>query len=644
MNESDAADSKETLVPAGELAPWNTGDLPPPPLSGWRHWMALIGPGVVLAGTSVGTGEWLFGPAVSAQYGASLFWLALTSIIFQAFANLMFIRYALYCGEPMNVGILRTRPGPAFWMCVFLVLEVPGVLPYNASNAAVPLAAAFIGHLPRTDADDLLVKILGVTIFLLSFVPLVFGGTVYKMLEKIMTTKLVVVLGFLTFVAVTMVSAPVVWDVTTGFFRFGTVPLRPETLIVGRHFNVQLERDGIKYKVIGSWEPDGNPSGEITVFPEKQKFNLRNEDLSPELVDVRQEVLELSAPFNGKEQFTFDAQQANETLHAEGNVVDRHYWKPTLMAIRSSAGEQTFQSLEEVPQPQRGVFKNHFDHEGLAYVNALGYIGEHGRLPPLDWAIIVSFCGIAGAGGLTNMMFSNYARDKGWGMGSHVGAIPSAFGGLTVRLSHTGRVFPLDQENRSKWLGWIRHVRRDQAIWIAASVIGMALPCMMSLEFIRNASVAGDRVAAMSAEGIASRYPSYAGLFWFLTLFCGFLVLAPGQVSVGDQIARRWTDMIWTASARVKTLNIKVNHVYYTILVAYGICGLIILLTLKPVQTAKIATILSNVALGSVTLLSLYVTRTLMPRELRPHWLYQIGVVLCGLFFIGISVGVVFLL
>jgi hypothetical protein len=291
------------------------------------------------------------------------------------------------------------------------------------------------------------------------------------------------------------------------------------------------------------------------------------------------------------------------------------------MAIRSSAGEQTFQSLEEVPQPQRGVFKNHFDHEGLAYVNALGYIGEHGRLPPLDWAIIVSFCGIAGAGGLTNMMFSNYARDKGWGMGSHVGAIPSAFGGLTVRLSHTGRVFPLDQENRSKWLGWIRHVRRDQAIWIAASVIGMALPCMMSLEFIRNASVAGDRVAAMSAEGIASRYPSYAGLFWFLTLFCGFLVLAPGQVSVGDQIARRWTDMIWTASARVKTLNIKVNHVYYTILVAYGICGLIILLTLKPVQTAKIATILSNVALGSVTLLSLYVTRTLMPRELRPHWL-----------------------
>jgi len=29
-----------------------------------------------------------------------------------------------------------------------------------------------------------------------------------------------------------------------------------------------------------------------------------------------------------------------------------------------------------------------------------------------------------------------------------------------------------------------------------ASFIGMALPCMLSLQFIRNATVAGDRVAA----------------------------------------------------------------------------------------------------------------------------------------------------
>jgi hypothetical protein len=38
----------------------------------------------------------------------------------------------------------------------------------------------------------------------------------------------------------------------------------------------------------------------------------------------------------------------------------------------------------------------------------------------------------------------------------------------------------------------MRHIRRDQAIWVLASILGMALPCMMSLEFIRNATVTGD--------------------------------------------------------------------------------------------------------------------------------------------------------
>ena len=66
---------------------------------------------------------------------------------------------------------------------------------------------------------------------------------------------------------------------------------------------------------------------------------------------------------------------------------------------------------------------------------------DHGRLPALDWATIVAFIGIAGAGGLSNTLFSNYARDKGWGMGAHVGAIPSAIGGRTIGLSHIGCAF-----------------------------------------------------------------------------------------------------------------------------------------------------------------------------------------------------------
>ena len=37
---------------------------------------------------------------------------------------------------------------------------------------------------------------------------------------------------------------------------------------------------------------------------------------------------------------------------------------------------------------------------------------------------MAAFAAAAGAGGLSNMNFSNYTRDKGWGMGPLVGRDP----------------------------------------------------------------------------------------------------------------------------------------------------------------------------------------------------------------------------
>ncbi|MBL9093027.1 MAG: Nramp family divalent metal transporter, partial [Planctomycetaceae bacterium] len=67
-------------------------------------------------------------------------------------------------------------------------------------------------------------------------------------------------------------------------------------------------------------------------------------------------------------------------------------------------------------------------------------------LPELDLsmiAILGAMAALAGNGGLTNTNVSGYTRDQGWGMGKHVGAIPSVVGGHSVKLSHVGMVFPI---------------------------------------------------------------------------------------------------------------------------------------------------------------------------------------------------------
>ncbi len=198
---------------------WDTGELPAPPPFGLRNWTALIGPGLVMAGSNIGGGEWLFGPIVTARYGGQVMWLATLSILFQVFYNLAVMRYTLYTGEPIMVGFMRTKPGPKLWAPFYVLADMGGVWPYLASNAAVPLAAAFLGRLPDA-GDDSLIRNLGYAVFLTAFVPLIFGGKIYNAIERLMVTKIVLVLGYLSFIGLfTRISTLVSVLLTIGWTR-----------------------------------------------------------------------------------------------------------------------------------------------------------------------------------------------------------------------------------------------------------------------------------------------------------------------------------------------------------------------------------------------------------------------------------------
>lgn len=667
-------DDPATTVAAGLLAPWQMSDLPAPPGGGWRVWASLLGPGVLLAGASIGTGEWLFGPAVSAQYGATLLWLATLSILGQLFANLVMMRYTLYCGEPILVGAFRTRPGPALWTGWYAFLElIGGIFPYNSANAAVPLAAALLGHLPRdsnvallgvTLSEAGLVKLLGYCIFMVAFLPLVFGGTVYRMLERLMAAKIVVILSYLTFVAVFMVSGRTALDVCSGFFRFGSVPLRAETVVAARHFTITEHDDTTTYSIRGSREHE---RVFVTAFVVKRReadsrptTYTPSADLPTTLRETRDRLVRRAESLTRRGGFfvTYTASESEEpvVLEAEGTITPDQAWLPERLKVTRESGRayiaggqpahiaspsaKTYERLEDVPEQYRGRFRGLLANKGVERVHIVRYVREHGGLPDLDWAMLAAFAAIAGAGGMTNTLFSNYARDKGWGMGARVGAIPSAVGGLTVSLSHVGRVFAINEQSLVRWRGWLRHILRDQvAVWMLCCFVGMGLPCMLSLEFIRNAPVEGNRVAALTAEGIGDRFPEHRNLLWTATLLCGFLIIAPGQIVAADTVARRWTDILWTASFRVHRLGGgQVKYVYYTVLAAYAVCGLTTLAFFNPLQIAKLGAVFQNVALGFTALHALYVNRTLLPRQLRPNWFLQAGVIACGSFFLGISV------
>jgi hypothetical protein len=209
--------------------------------------------------------------------------------------------------------------------------------------------------------------------------------------------------------------------------------------------------------------------------------------------------------------------------------------------------------------------------------------------------------------------------------------------GKKIQLAHIGKVFPLDTANLERWRGWMGHIARDQVwVWGLGCVLGMALPALLSLEFIQGAEVQGHSAAAMTARGIADRYGEG---FWFLTLACGFLVFGPAVVQTNDGIVRRWTDVIWSTSGRVRGWrNQQVTLVYYGIMAAYCVWGLIALrLTPNPLVLAIASGVLGNIGLAFSSLHTLYVHHKLLPPELRPPWWHQAGLVAAFVFFLALS-------
>ncbi|HEX7449529.1 MAG TPA: Nramp family divalent metal transporter [Pirellulales bacterium] len=603
-NEASAAtlEKPQPRAPAAFVAPhpgaaamprWTTGELTDAPHFTWRNWFAMLGPGLLMGGAAIGGGEWLTGPLVTARYGGALLWLATLSVLFQVVYNMEISRYTLYCGEPIFTGKFRTLPGPRFWLLAYLILDCGSIFPYLAASAATPVFALMNGGRmpdPASTAlanhlfgigmtDQTALNLLGSAVFLLALVPLIFGGKIYNSLKVVMSFKIVTVFGFLLFLAIGYSQWSTWTEIASGFFKFGNVPV-----VRGEDFNGNGVLDPGE-----DWDGDGH----LDLTPEKR--------LKPTIDNDHDGVNETFADIDGDG-------RPDKFIDADGDGI---------------------------------CDGDNIDNIFLSLLRGRGF-------PQIDFSIIALLCAmvaISGQGGLSNTPLSNYTRDQGWGMGHHVGAIPSVVGGHKFQLSHVGCVFRVDAQTLPRWRRWYRHVMRDQlVVWLPACFIGLGLPSMLSVQFLRRGTEADTWTAAgMTAQSVGEHVgnisgPTWGHVFKFMTLFCGFLVLAPTMASTADGVIRRWLDVFWTSSARLRRVDPKhIGKLYFTVLCCYAVFGIVVLIFVPGGQLITVATNIFNYALGFSCWHALAVNLTLLPRELRPGWFVRIALFFAGAFFILIA-------
>ena len=187
--------------------------------------------------------------------------------------------------------------------------------------------------------------------------------------------------------------------------------------------------------------------------------------------------------------------------------------------------------------------------------------------------------------------------------------------------------------------------------------MGMALPALISLEFSPHSPMFEDpdrldwAQAIISADGMRHAFTPGTGIsnfFWVATLLVGLVVLLPSQMSIVEDVCRRWTDILWSGSKKVREemKPDQVRRVYYTILALYVfwtfVCATLFLFFSKPKIMVLVVANLNTVGIGFTSFLILRMNCRLLPPQLRPRWYHRAGMVACGVFYLGMAAIVFF--
>lgn len=439
---------------------------------------------MIVLGASLGSGEFLLGPAAFVKYGLSLLWIVGVAAVLQTLLNVELMRYTMATGEPVLTGFMRTRPHPTFWawfysLLFFLQMGWPGW----AGTAAGAVFFLFAKRLPL-GGDSTSVYLIGVALFLLCAIILTIGRRIERTLEFLNWILVAAILGGFGLLALLFVPASTWFATLVGF-------------------------SGFDWKS-GSWQ-----------------------------------------------------------LIPEG----------------------------------------------------------------ADFFLLGAFAAYTGGGGVINLMLSNWARDKGYGMSSIVGYIPTAIGGKKVALAHSGSTFLPNPQSLKRWQGWWRIVRVDQwYIYFVGALLGMALPAMLYVTFIPAGSdIRNLGIAAALAQAVATRQ---GAIFGGAIAILGVWILFKAQLDLLDGLTRAVTDILWTGSRRIRSWRGRdVRFVYYGVLMVVALWGIVALRLTQPIALLALSANMAGIVFIFSAFHVLHINTRLLPVELRPPMWRRLALVILALFY-----------
>jgi hypothetical protein len=169
------------------------------------------------------------------------------------------------------------------------------------------------------------------------------------------------------------------------------------------------------------------------------------------------------------------------------------------------------------------------------YINELGI------------ATILGAIAFAGAGGASNLVQSNWIRDKGLGMGAHMPKIVSPITGEEEAAPSIGYMMRTDEENVRRFKGWWKVANQEQIFTFVIlgllTLIGLSVLVASVLPQGTYGEPGDIAFLQKEAQALANQIGTWFEYFFYIA---GFAVLFSTNIGIIDYVSRLTADTLKT--------------------------------------------------------------------------------------------------
>lgn len=266
----------------------------------------------------------------------------------------------------------------------------------------------------------------------------------------------------------------------------------------------------------------------------------------------------------------------------------------------------------------------------------------------LSYFTLASAIAFIGAGGTTNMWYSFWVRDAGYGMGAYIGKIPGYLRGKPVAIELTGYLPEPTQENIQRLKTWWRRV--NAVFWLIFFLLNY-LTAVFFVALVYGGSKLGLVKPASGVEVIIIESDIVKTVFGnsavaaALFLVVAIVLLFGTQLSIVEGVARQIADTSFISSERVRRFfKNDIRTTYFWVITLFILWGIfwtsLTSIGIKPVLLLQLPAninLVYQVISAPLTVYFLYaVARRSVPRELwnamKPNPVIPILLIIASVF------------